>query len=108
MEATVPRKGVVMETLIGELAIGFWKLIKASVDGEKEVKKEEEKYKVRHRRPSGVTWSQIGERTRHYHKTEHDRFQRPICPARMPKSECARISLLWRFSAHDSACRTMG
>lgn len=47
------------------------------------------------------------ERTHHCYKTGHDRLERPICPARMPMSKCARICLLWHHSSHDSACRTM-
>lgn len=45
MVSTIPRKGVVMETLIGEQAIGFGKPIKAHLGGEKEVKRKDE---VRH------------------------------------------------------------
>lgn len=48
MESTIPRKGVVMETLIGEQAIGFWKPIKAHLDGEKKVKQTNKKDEVRH------------------------------------------------------------
>lgn len=104
MVSTIPCKGVVMETLIGEQVIGFWKLIKAQLDGEKEVKKDmksdtEDRVELR---------SHCGnERTHHYYKTGHGRLERPICPARMPMSQCARICLLWHHSSHDSACRTM-
>jgi hypothetical protein len=71
MESTVPRKGVVMETLMGEPAIGFWKLIKARLDGEKEVKQKEKNMKsdTGDGVESGVTWPRSGEGTRHYCKT---------------------------------------
>lgn len=50
MESTVPRKGVVMETRTGEPATGFWKLIKASLDGKKEVKKKRKGRKKKKRK----------------------------------------------------------
>ena len=39
-------------------------------------------------------------------KLERDGSQRLIYPARKPKSKRVRIFPLWRYSAHDSSCRT--
>ena len=40
-------------------------------------------------------------------RLEHDGPERPICPARRSMSKRVRIFRLWRYSAHDSSCRTM-
>ena len=39
-------------------------------------------------------------------RPERDGSQRLIYPARKPKSKRVRIFPLWRYSAHDSSCRT--
>lgn len=39
-------------------------------------------------------------------RLERDGSQRLIYPARKPKSKRVRIFPLWRYSAHDSSCRT--
>ena len=41
----MPHKGVAMETLTAGQATGFWKLIKASLDGEKEGKRKKKNMK---------------------------------------------------------------
>lgn len=41
MESTLPQMEVVMETLIGKQATGFWKLTEASLDGKGEGGKDE-------------------------------------------------------------------
>lgn len=70
MELIVLRKGVVMEIFMGELVIGFWKLIKVRFDGEKEVKQKEKNMKldIGDGVESGVTWLRSGEGIRYYCK----------------------------------------
>lgn len=71
---------------------------------ERKVKRKDE---VRHQRRSGVTWPWWRrENTSLLHEGTWQ-VERPVCSARMPVSQRARICLLRHHSSHDSACRTM-
>lgn len=105
LESTAPQTEVVMETPLVSRQLDFGNWIAARLDATRAAPKPQNE--VRHHTclppllcPEVKAYNTI-------RRLERDLISKVrIYPARKPKSKRVRIFPLWRYSAHDSSCRT--